>query len=182
MKDLRSMIREEIAKYIRVGQISSSNAGNNGVRVAFDDMSGPTGDKFVSGEMQQVQHNTVNAKNMTLPEVGEHVLCISLPNGDQEGFVIGSFYSASNLPKGNGPGLYQTLYQDGTLIEYDLNTNTARIRTEHTVEVECKDAIVKATNSMKVDVEGDMTLTVAGDLVISSDSVIKMTAPTINLN
>ena len=83
------LLMADAANIIRVGQVSSVNPRNNTCRVAFDDLSDPTGRKYVSGEMQLVQHNTVSAKNLSLPDVGEHVLCTFLPDGQEARFYFG---------------------------------------------------------------------------------------------
>ena len=158
----------DMSNAIRVGQISSVNPRNNTCRVAFDDMSDPNGKKFVSAEMQLLQHNTVNARNLTLPEVGEHVLCSCLPNGQEEGFILGSYYTASNMPEGHGPGVYRTEYADGTVIEYDLGSNTARIKSQFYVEVEAKE--------VKVTTLEDIILTAERDVLMTATANVKVTA------
>ncbi len=145
---------------IRVGQVSSVNPKNNTVRVAFDDMTGPTGKEFVSAEMQVMQRNTVGARNLSLPEVGEHVLCTHLQNGEQEGFVLGSYYTASNMPD-NATGVYRTEYSDGTVIEYNVGTGTASIKTSGYAIVEAKEAVVTAETiriTGNVQITGDVTV------------------------
>ena len=44
---------QDVSNIIRRGQVSSVNPANNTVRVAFDDMRGPDGTEFVSGEPLQ---------------------------------------------------------------------------------------------------------------------------------
>lgn len=148
---------------LRVGQVSSVNPANGSCRVAFDDLGGK-----VSQELQVVQRNTDGAKNFSLPEIGQHVLCAFLPNGTQEGFVLGSNYTASNLPEEGKPGLYRTEYSDGTVIEYDRNTHTATVRTQYHVVVVAGDVKVTAQD---IQIIGNVQITgnvqIAGSLSAS---------------
>lgn len=63
---------------VRAGWVSSVDIAERTARVTFKDK----GDTFVSGPLNVL-------KNMSLPSPGDFVLCIYLPNGDGDGFVIG---------------------------------------------------------------------------------------------
>jgi phage baseplate assembly protein V len=102
-----------------------------------------------------------------MPEIGEHVLCVFLPNSIEDGFVIGSYYTDSNMPKNGEIGIYRTEYADGTIIEYDLNTSTARINSEYTVEVKAETVNVEATN---INITGNVTIN--GILTVTDDAII----------
>jgi phage baseplate assembly protein V len=80
--------------------------------------------------------------------------------------VLGSRYTANNLPrnwhgrKGLFPeepksmygrkGLYRTIYDDGTIVEYDLEAHQIRVYTEHDIFVECKNATVIAQQDIDI--------------------------------
>lgn len=161
--NITEIVRKELSKYFHVGQVSSNNASNNTVRVAFDDMSGPAG-KFVSGEMQTLQRHTAGARHQSLSVAGEHVLCINLPNGTPEGFILGSYYTASNMTDGGGTDVERTTYPDGAVIEYNSGTGTATVRgakhakvtVEETVEVIAREVTVTAET---VKIIGDVEIT-----------------------
>ena len=63
---------------VRVGWVSSVDIEKRTARVTFKDK----GETFVSGPLNVL-------KNTPLPSPGDFVLCIYLPNGDGDGFVIG---------------------------------------------------------------------------------------------
>jgi phage baseplate assembly protein V len=129
--------------------------------VAFDDL-----DNMVSYPMQIMTGHSVKRQDISLPNIGQHVLCAFLDNGNQEGFVLGSYFTAQNLPKGGKPGVYRTEYEDGTVIEYDLNTSTARISSKNTINIEAKNAAITAeTLAIKgnVTIDGNLSVTGAGD-------------------
>lgn len=152
---------------MRYGQVSSVNPANNTVRVAYDDEKDPSGNGFVSAEMQVLQRNTVGARHLSLPKVGEHVLCSHMGNGGEEGFVLGSYYTGSNMPDVDGEGVERTEYDDGTIIEYNTNTGTAT---------------VKAAGDVIVEAAGKLSIKAAGEITIHSDTAVTITAPVVNIN
>ena len=64
---------------IRAGWVSSVDIAERTARVTFKDK----GDTFVSGPLKVLKNPP------WLPSPGDFVLCIYLPNGDGDGFVIG---------------------------------------------------------------------------------------------
>lgn len=102
---------------VRVGTVSSVDGASRTARVAFADKQGAKGEPFISAPLKVMQNppfipgNGViqetqpksggsgeaafeeHAHGLTirpwLPHVGQFVLCIFLPNGEGDGFVIG---------------------------------------------------------------------------------------------
>lgn len=64
---------------VRTGWVSSVNAADRTARVTFQDK----GETFVSGPLKVLKNSPF------IPAAGDFVLCIYLPNGDGDGFVIG---------------------------------------------------------------------------------------------
>jgi hypothetical protein len=74
------MVDSAVNKIVRIGRVSSVSESNRTVRVIF-------ADKFnlISAPLIVVENGSE-----WIPEVGRLVLCIYLPNGDSDGFVIGA--------------------------------------------------------------------------------------------
>lgn len=73
---------------LRTGTVSSVNKEKATVKVYFEDR-----DNSTSGDLRVVTKNTMRKKSYWMPEVDEQVLCLFDPRGQEEGYVIGSFYS-----------------------------------------------------------------------------------------
>ena len=86
---------------------------------------------------------------------------------------MGSYYTASNMPEGHGAGVYRTVFADGTVIEYDLGSNTARIRSNFYVEVDAKEATVTATETITAT---------AGEAITATAPLVEIEATTIRLS
>ena len=78
---------------LRYGTVSSVNRKECSVRVLFEDH-----DDNVSPELRVLVRNTMNKKDYWLPDVGETVICLFMPNGEETGFVLGSVYSDADKP------------------------------------------------------------------------------------
>ncbi|WP_425057612.1 hypothetical protein SCACP_21290 [Sporomusa carbonis] len=78
---------------VRVGKVSSVDSATASVRVAFEDRQG-----MVSYDLPVIVPWSMKNKFHYLPDVGEQVLCLFLPNGNAQGFCLGSFYSDTDMP------------------------------------------------------------------------------------
>ncbi|MBE6012079.1 MAG: hypothetical protein E7234_05930 [Lachnospiraceae bacterium] len=65
---------------VRIGNVSSINTQDRTARVIFTDKS-----DLVSGHLKIIK----NQETPWIPEIGQMVLCIYLPNGNGDGFILG---------------------------------------------------------------------------------------------
>lgn len=130
---------------IRIGEVSSVNAGNCSARVSYSDRN-----NTVSAELPIITRGSKNNKDYWLPDVGEQVLCIFLPNGKNltEGFILGTHFSGKDKPVVNDRNKYQIQYADGSKLEYD--------RAEH---------------KLNIDIKGDIDIIASGNIKINGKRV-----------
>lgn len=107
---------------IRVGRVSSINPAAATARVAYEDRS-----KMVSAELPVLVRGSRNNKDYWMPDPGEQVLCLFLPNGRGQGYIVGSFYSAADSPPVTTEQKRSMIFADGTKVEYDTLTSTLTI-------------------------------------------------------
>lgn len=176
-----SALPEKINDLIRIGEVSSINPKKGTARVVFDDDDGT-----VSFDLPILQRNTFATKDFNSVNVGEDVLCLFLPTGPEEGFIIGSFYAGEiELPESD-ENKRTTLFKDGTRISYDMAAHVLTAIIEGTVltadrknvsatvpeavMVTCKTATVKA--SMQVTVDTPETH-VTGNVMVDGSLTVK---------
>ena len=75
---------QSLFNIVRIGTVSSLDVANRTARVEFADKKDVGGNTLISAPLKVIQ--TVE----WLPKIGDFVLCIYLPNGESDGFVIGS--------------------------------------------------------------------------------------------
>ena len=152
---------------IKVGEVSSIDPATGTARVVFDDEDGT-----VSYDLPILQRNTYKTKDFHSVTVGEDVLCLFLPTGPEEGFILGSFYAGEITPPESTKDRRTIVFEDGTVIRYDMASHTATViiggtqivANQTNVTVNCANATVNATsgvtlNTPKTDVTGALNVT-----------------------
>lgn len=114
---------------VRIGRVSSVNPEKATVRVVFE------AQEVVSYDLPVLQPQALKNKDYCLPDVGEYVLCIFLPAGSAEGFVLGSFYTEGITPPASNGNKRVISFSDGTSVEYDRSTSTLTIDAKGPVNI-----------------------------------------------
>lgn len=112
---------------IRIGEVSSIDPVRCTARVVFDD-----DDSIVSYDLPILQRNTLKTHDFHSVNVGEDVLCLFLPSGPEEGFVIGSFYAGEVTPPEKTEKRRTTVFEDGTVVQYDMAVHKLTVLIEGT--------------------------------------------------
>jgi phage baseplate assembly protein V len=107
---------------VRVGSISSIQPSKCTARVAFEDQ-----ENVVSYELPILVRGSLENQDYWMPGLGEQVVCLFLPSGNAQGFILGSFYSEADKPPVTDPNKRHIRFSDGTFIEYNLETHTLTI-------------------------------------------------------
>lgn len=134
---------------LRVGIVSSVSPENCTARVAFKDKA-----STVSYDLPILVRGSFQVKDYWLPDPGEQVLCLFLPSGNAQGFILGSLYSKTDVPPVADANKRHISFPDGTTLEYD-----------------------RATHTLKVDATGPINIVTAQDVTITADNVLSITAP-----
>ena len=174
-------LRPYLGTLIRVGEVSEIHPERGTARVVFDDDDG-----VVSYELAVLQRNTFDTKDFHSVNVGEDVLCLFLPNGASDGFIVGSFYAGEiDLPEST-ENRRTTLFKDGTRITYDMaahrltaviqgtvitaDRSDAAVTVPNALSGTCKTATVKASASALVDTP---ETTVTGNVTVKGALLVK---------
>lgn len=97
-----------------VGVVSTQNPQAGTVNVYREDKDKVTEDLFV------LQRGTAVTKDFWMPAVGDKVLCIQTPNfggkGVGEGYVLGSYYNATDTTPGEASATTRVLNHKGDVV------------------------------------------------------------------
>lgn len=161
VKDLLNLL-------IRIGEVSDVNPAACTARVVFDD-----DDSVVSKELQILQKNTLSTKDYYMPVVGEDVVCLFLPTGIEEGFILGSVYAGEITPPETDGNKRTVVFADDTKVSYDSNTHQLSITIGETSFMADSSSLVVTSPTItfrgNVHIEGDTTTT--GSITASGDVV-----------
>jgi phage baseplate assembly protein V len=147
-------IRSVLESVIRVAVVSSTDPTTATVRVTV-----PDGDDLVSHDLRVLVRKVHQDKDYWMPDVDDQVLCIFLPFGLEQGFVVGSFYSIADPVPVQTQDKRHVAFADGTTVEYD-----------------------RAAHHLDVKINGTITIHADGAIVIDSGDSVTVTAPRIDLN
>lgn len=161
---------------IKVGEVSSVDLEKCTARVVFDDE-----DSLVSYDLQILQRNTYENQDYQMVHPGEDVVCLFLGPGQEDGFIIGSFYAGEIKPPEASLDRRTVVFSDGTRVCYDraehkltvtiegtevvFNRQDGSITVPNAVTINCTTATVNASSGITLDTpKTDVTgvLNVAG--------------------
>lgn len=115
-----------IKNIIRIGRVSSIDVNTNTARVAFSDK-----DDLVSGNLMIVNRGSMVDKDYWVPDIDEQVLCLMQPNasgkGLNDGFILGSFFSAEDPQQESSADVRAVKFSDGTVVKHDRKTGNLTI-------------------------------------------------------
>ncbi len=118
---------------VRAGRVSAVIPERMAVKVVFEDK-----DRMVSDELPVLTFGSSKNKMYWLPDVGEQVCCLMLPNGHNAGFCIGSFYSDADYPKVSDGEIRRVDFGDGSYVQFDRKTGNLDINCTGNVTINGK--------------------------------------------
>jgi phage baseplate assembly protein V len=159
-------LEQSIGSIFRVGIVSARSSDSDAIQVAI-------GSK-ATYKLPVLVPRSQGTKIYSLPEIGEQVLCIFLPPGFSRGFVLGSFFSATDKPPEHCEG-WSLECAGSTRIRVDKESGQVLIETSG--EIQCKAKSIhwtagEAKISSALTLEGSLTVKgVANDITLSEGSI-----------
>lgn len=141
-------LKDLMAQMIRVGFVSARQPKRMRVRVELRDT--PTA-ALVTDWLPVLCPRASGDMAYDLPDVGDQVLCLFLPYGLEQGFVVGAMYGKGSPPASSGD-IWKRRFSDGTALEYD-----------------------RAAHKLTADVRGDVRLETTGGLEAAVAGAVSIT-------
>ena len=132
-----------VRQMIRQGIVTSVQADKGTVRVKL-----PDSGNITSKPLPVLFRRTLANKAYDLPEIGEQVVCLFLPSGLEQGFVIGCPYSEKDPVPVKDPDKLHYAFPDGSAFEYD-----------------------RKAHKLILDIKGDVALTATGSVTINGKTI-----------
>jgi phage baseplate assembly protein V len=145
-------LESRLQRLVRVGTVTASFPDRGTVRVNL-----PDADNVNSQELPVLYPKTLQDKAYGMPDIGEHVLCVFLPIGVEQGFVIGAIYSQADPVPVSSQDKTGIEFADGAKFEYD-----------------------RAANFLTIDVPGGAQFDFAGPVTLNAPE-LNINAPETNL-
>jgi len=122
LKEKLSNLEKKVERFVRVGVVTQVYPEKGTVRVKFADL-----DDVVSYELPVLVRKTYKDKDYWMPDIGEHVVCVFLPTGAEQGFVVGAFYSKEDKVPAKSVDIKRIELGNGAYMEWDRKAGTLRI-------------------------------------------------------
>jgi len=158
------------------GQVSERDVKNATARVAMDDLNG-----YVSGKLQ-VLFPSIGGWNMYYtPQEGDHVVTIKLPNGQEEGYILGKVYTGNKMPQKGAKNIILLVSDNGkNVIRFDADNGTLDLIVDqntalkfNNLDIEVKETITEKAKNKNITVEENIKEEAGKD--ITSEAVAKNT-------
>lgn len=107
-------LEDQMRHIVRCGTVTATDPETAKVRVQFADA-----DRMVSYDLPVRFEKTQDDKDYDMPDIGEQVVCLFLPFGVEQGFVLGAVYSQADEVPVISQNKKHRLFADGTWFEYD---------------------------------------------------------------
>jgi phage baseplate assembly protein gpV len=141
----------------------------------MDDLGGT-----VSGKMQVLFPCAGGWNFFWTPKEGDHVVMSKLPNGSQEGYILGKVYTANKMPQGGALNIILIVSDDGkNFVRFDADNGTLDLVCdqdatlkfknldievkEHT-HIKTKTLHVEVEESVQNDIGTDVTTVIGGNV------------------
>lgn len=181
---ISEQIRSFLMNIIRVGEVTTTVPAKHMVRVAFPD------DGDVSHELPVICPNTKDNSDFHMPDVGEDVLCVFLPGGIEDGFVLGSFYAPEVARPTANQDERKVKFKDGTTVTYNRATHELDIVIEGThihvdrqkVNITTPQEVNINTTNANITASGNITMQSGGDTTITAGGTLTLQGSTTNIN
>lgn len=114
-------LQSVVMNMFRVGVVTEVEDKSR-VRVKFEDR-----DDLPSYSLQVIQLNSKDNKDYWLPDIDEPVLCLFLPIGIEQGFVVGAYYPDTLTSPETSKDVRSVTFKDGTAVRYDRESHTLTV-------------------------------------------------------
>ncbi len=123
------MITNESPCVLRTGKVTDFDAKTLRARVLFPDLA------VVSHWLPVMKINSLNTKDTSYLDEGEHVICLMSGTGIEAGYVLGAIFDDKNLPAIQNKDIRSVKFDDGTTITYNRNTHKLTVNVSGDIEV-----------------------------------------------
>lgn len=163
-------MRDVMAQMIRLGFVSARQPETMRVRVELKDT---TSAPLVTDWLPVLTPRAKADCQYDLPDVGDQVLCLFLPFGLEQGFVLGAMYGKASPPVTSGDKWHRK-FADGTVLEYD--------RAAHKLTANVKgDVELVTSGSVKATITGPLQASAQGAVSVQSAQNLNLSAPSMNM-
>ena len=181
----REDLEDYLCNFIKVGTVCATDPVAHTVKVVY-----PEDDNTESHELRVLVPNTYDNADYAMPDLNEDVVCLFLPCGSVEGFVLGSFFTGEVKPPSDSQDIRMVRFKDGTTITYDRAAHTYDIEIENThihadrdkVNIETPQQVNVVTTDLSVTASGSVVINGANGIALKSGGPVTINGSAVSFN
>jgi phage baseplate assembly protein gpV len=169
---------------IQQGQASERDVKSATARVAMDDLGG-----LVSGKMQVLFPAAGGWNFFWTPKEGDHVVISRLPNGQEEGYVLGKVYTGNKMPQGGESNIILLVSDNGkNVIKFDADKGVLDLICDQDCSMKMKNLNIEVTEHISVraktaSVETEESATVkSNEILVEGVDAVTVKAPKVEVD
>lgn len=158
----------QLNNLFKQGIVTEVGAEKGTVKVMLPDSGG-----IISKDLPILFKRTRDNQDYDMPSIDEQVFCVFLPNGHEQGFVLGSSYSSvDKVPVTDGNQKHYE-FKDGSSINYDFEKSklTGKFAGNSEISIK-KDEELKVGNNFTLKIENIGNLSAAKEVEIMSPKIL----------
>jgi phage baseplate assembly protein gpV len=118
----------------------------------------------VSGKLQVLFPAAGGWNFFWTPKEGDQVVISKLPNGAQEGYVLGKVYTGNKMPQGGEPNIILIVSDDGkNVVKFDADKGTLDLVVDQTKTEKIKNVETNIDENRKTEIGIDDNLSIEGN-------------------
>lgn len=151
---------------IRIGIVDQLNPEACSAVVRFEDQEDVT-----SSELPILVRGSAVNKDYWMPSINDAVVCLFLPIGLADGFIVGTFYNSDDTPPTNSADIEMKQFSDGTNLLYDAGQHILNAVIAGSLNLQSKNTNIKS-DKVLIDSQ-DINLGSGGVGVLTEATIAK---------
>lgn len=151
---------------IRVGIVDQLNPQTCSAVVRFEDQ-----EEVISSELPILVRGSAVNKDYWMPSINDAVVCLFIPVGLADGFVVGTFYNSDDLPPVADASIEMKQFGDGTKLFYDVGQHILNAAIAGSLNISAKNMKLQS-DSVSIESK-DINLGTGGDGVLTESTIAK---------
>ena len=170
-----SELQNKLSMIVRVGYVVEVDSATHKAKVRFSD------EDSDSHWLRILCKNSFKNKDYNMVDLDEDVLCLCMPDGIEDGFILGSFYTGAIICPSSDINERKIQFEDDTTVTYNRCTHSLDIKINDTT-IHADREIIDISSPNKINLNSkDINIT-ASTVTIAGKSSVKVTAPNVAIN
>ena len=171
-------ITRQLGQLIRIGVVSSIDPAKHTARVCFEEDG-----NIESYDLQVLARNSFANKDYNMPDLNEDVLCVFLPQGPENGFIIGAVYAGEVTTPTSNADIRMVQFNDDTRATYNRASHELDVVIAGThTHADRQTVDVTTPSSINLTTGGNISIKASGTIDVNAGGALTINGATVSIN